>query len=39
MNEKSEAMSDQLPDRLSTDPKSPYYNEEVLSRDVALKQG
>ena len=37
MNEKSETMSDQLPDRLSIDPKSPYYNEEVLSRDVGIR--
>ena len=37
MNEKSETMTDQLPDRLSTDPKSPYYNEEVLARDVGIR--
>ena len=37
MNEKNEAMSDQLPDRLSTDPKSPYYNEAVLARDVGIR--
>src|SRR4029077_11456951 len=45
MNEKSEAqsnaevnaMSDQLPDRLSVDPNSPYYNEEVLARDVGIR--
>ena len=37
MNEKNEAMSDQLPDRLSVDPKSPYYNEQVLSRDVGIR--
>jgi hypothetical protein len=30
-------MSDQLPDRLSTDPNSPYYNAEVLSRDVGIR--
>ncbi len=34
MNEKSEAMSEQFPYRLSTDPKSPYYDEEILARDV-----
>jgi len=28
---------DQLPDRLSTDPKSPYYNEAVLARDVGIR--
>ena len=41
MNEKSESkretMSDQLPDRLSVDPNSPYYNAEVLSRDVGVR--
>ena len=30
-------MSDQLPDRLSIDPLSPYYNAEVLSRDVGIR--
>lgn len=30
-------MTDQLPDRLSTDPRSPYYNAEVLSRDVGIR--
>src|SRR5882757_10874590 len=37
MNEKNQAVTDQLPDRLSTDPKSPYYNEAVLSRDVGIR--
>jgi hypothetical protein len=37
VNEKNEAMCDQLPDRLSTDPKSPYYNEELLARDVGIR--
>ena len=38
MNEKSEAaMSDQLPDRLSTDPKSPYYDADILARDVGIR--
>ena len=37
MSENNEAITDQLPDRLSTDPKSPYYNEEVLSRDVGIR--
>ncbi len=37
MNEKTEAVSDQLPDRLSTDPKSSFYNEAVLSRDVGIR--
>lgn len=26
-----------LPDRLSTDPASPHYNEAVLSRDVGIR--
>jgi hypothetical protein len=26
-----------LPDRLSNDPKSPYYNAEVLERDVGVR--
>jgi hypothetical protein len=38
VNEKKEATtSDQLPDRLSSDPKSPYYNEAVLARDVGIR--
>jgi hypothetical protein len=37
VNEKAPAMTDQLPDRLSTDPKSPYYNEAVLARDVGIR--
>ena len=30
-------MSEVLPDRLSVNPKSPYYNEEVLKRDVGIR--
>ena len=30
-------MSDQLPDRLSTDQKSPYFNAEILERDVGIR--
>ena len=37
MNEKNETANEQLPDRLSTDPQSPYYNAEVLSRDVGIR--
>jgi hypothetical protein len=37
MNEKNEAAADALPDRLSTDPASPYYNAEVLARDVGIR--
>ena len=34
---KSESMSDEFPDRLSVDPNSPYYNAEILSRDVGIR--
>jgi hypothetical protein len=30
-------MADTPPDRLSVDPTSPYYNEEVLRRDVGVR--
>jgi hypothetical protein len=30
-------MSDTLPDRLSVDPRSPYYNEELLKRDIGIR--
>jgi hypothetical protein len=30
-------MSDRLPDRLSVNPKSPYYDEAVLSRGVGIR--
>jgi hypothetical protein len=30
-------MSDKLPDRLSTDPDSPYYDAEILKRDVGIR--
>ena len=30
-------MPDAPPDRLSTDPKSPYYNEKLLARDVGIR--
>jgi hypothetical protein len=35
--EQTHAVTDTLPDRLSTDPRSPYYNEEVLARDVGIR--
>ena len=28
---------DSLPDRLSSDPRSPYFNAEVLARDVGIR--
>ena len=37
MNEKNESAADSLPDRLSTDPASPYYNADVLARDVGIR--
>ena len=37
MNEKNESAAEQLPDRLSTNPASPFYNAEVLSRDVGIR--
>ena len=30
-------MTDTLPDRLSTDPKSPYYDEALLQRGVGIR--
>lgn len=30
-------MIDTLPDRLSADPSSPYYNEELLTRGVGIR--
>ena len=37
MSEENQTAAEQLPDRLSTDPKSPYYNEQVLARDVGIR--
>ena len=30
-------MADTLPDRLSVDPRSPFYDEEILKRDVGIR--
>ena len=30
-------MADALPDRLSTDPRSPYYDEKLLERDIGVR--
>jgi len=30
-------MSDQLPDRLSTDPDSPFYDADLLARNVGVR--
>ena len=37
MNEKNEAVTDQLPDRLSTDPKSLFYDADLLARDIGIR--
>ena len=37
MNDNNDTVNDELPDRLSTDPKSPYYNADVLARDVGIR--
>ncbi|MBY0559027.1 DUF3297 family protein [Hyphomicrobium sp.] len=30
-------MSTELPDRLSNDPKSPFFNEDILKRDIGIR--
>jgi hypothetical protein len=30
-------MTDTLPDRLSTNPNSPYYNEELLAKGIGIR--
>jgi hypothetical protein len=37
VTENNDATSDQLPDRLSTDPKSPWYNADLLARDIGIR--
>jgi hypothetical protein len=37
VNENNDATHDQLPDRLSTDPKSPYYDADLLARDIGIR--
>ena len=34
---KAAAMTDTLPDHLSTDPSSPHFNAEVLARDIGIR--
>lgn len=36
MTENNNAITE-LPDRLSTDPRSPFYNADVLQRDVGIR--
>jgi hypothetical protein len=33
----SSAMTDTLPDRLSSNPNSPFYNEELLAKDIGVR--
>ena len=35
--EKEKRRKEQFPDRLSVDPNSPYYNADILSRDVGIR--
>ena len=37
MSETNKAMNDEFPDRLSVDPNSPYYNADILARDVGIR--
>jgi hypothetical protein len=37
VTENKDTTSDQLPDRLSTDPKSPWYNADLLARDIGIR--
>jgi hypothetical protein len=37
VNENNDTTNDRLPDRLSTDPKSPYYDADILARDVGIR--
>ena len=37
MSENDDTTNQPLPDRLSVDPNSPFYNAEVLSRDVGIR--
>ena len=31
------SMTDTLPDRLSTDPRSPFFNAEILAREIGVR--
>lgn len=37
MNDKTAETAVSLPDRLSTDPRSPFYSEAVLARDIGVR--
>lgn len=36
-NAPASPMADTLPDRLSTDPRSPYFNADILARDIGIR--
>lgn len=36
-NTPASPMADTLPDRLSTDPRSPYFNADILARDIGIR--
>ena len=37
MSDNDKPVISELPDRLSVDPRSPYYNAEVLARDIGIR--
>jgi hypothetical protein len=37
VSDTDKATNDQFPDRLSVDPNSPYYNADILARDVGIR--
>src|SRR5215475_10741382 len=37
VNDKNGTQDNELPDRLSVDPRSPFYNEQILARDVGIR--
>ena len=37
MSDNDKPVSSELPDRLSVDPRSPYYNADVLARDIGIR--
>jgi len=37
VNETTPSPAPRLPDRLSIDPRSPYYDEELLTRDIGVR--
>jgi hypothetical protein len=37
LNEKTDPAELGLPDRLSTNPQSPFYNAEILARDIGIR--